>query len=159
MERDKGEMECKGELAHQLKLIGDAMKGPAYNMTNDPIDLVPLISHIEQLFSDFKTKPELQVKLLRPYSNERAKILVARLDVIKSNNVEFVKQYLLHEFQLLPKAHLELDRFNSINKAGDETFLSFASKLKGLIDFYMTSRKVIDFGNVVSLVIRMKDFF
>ena len=75
----------------QAKLFGKAMKASAFTMTNDPLDLVPFFSHIEQLFGELRIGYELKVKLLRPYLNERANMFVARLDVTKSNDFVFVR--------------------------------------------------------------------
>jgi hypothetical protein len=80
----------------------------------------------------------LKVKLLRPYLNERARILVARLDVTKANDFDHVKTFLLHEFQLSPKVYLE--RFNPLSISVDETCLTFASNLEGL--FFSTCQAV-----------------
>jgi transposase InsO family protein len=155
-DKDRMERERQDELVCQLKLFGNAMKGSAFTMTNDPLDLVPFFNHIEQLFGELKVNDELKVKLLRPYLNERAKVLVARMDATKANDFKFVKEYLLREFQLSPKVYLE--RFNTLNKSSDETYLTFASKLKGLIDFYLSSRKTAEFDKLVSLLVtdRMK---
>ena len=159
MKRSIEDRERKDSLVHQLKLFGDAMKGSAFRMTNDPLDLVPFFKHIEQLFDELGTKDELKVKLLRPYLTERAKMLVARVDPGKSNDFKFIKDYLLHEFQLSPKVYLE--RFNNIVKPADETYMLFASKLKGLVDFYTASRKVDKFDRLISLLVadRLKQSF
>jgi hypothetical protein len=159
MKRLDEDRKRKDALVHQLKLFGDAMKGSAFNMTDDPLDLVPFFKHIEQLFDELGTTEELKVKLLRPYLNERAKMLVARVDPDKSNDFKFIKDYLLREFQLSPKVYLE--RFNTVVKPADETYMLFASKLKGLFDFYTASRKVDDFDHLVSLLVadRLKQSF
>jgi hypothetical protein len=155
-DKDRMEREHQDELVCQLKLFGNAMKGSAFTMTNDPLDLVPFFNHIEQLFDELKVNDELKVKLLRPYLNERAKVLVARMDATKANDFNFVKEYLLREFQLSPKyllRVLNLPRFNTLNKSSDETYLTFASKLKGLIDFYLLSRETAELDKLVSLLV------
>ena len=63
-----------------------------------------------------------------------------------------VKQYLLHEFQLSPSVYLE--RFHSVVKLPDETYVLFASHLKGLFYFYVSSRENHnDFYQFVSLIL------
>jgi hypothetical protein len=114
----------KDALVHQLKLFGGAMKGSAFSMSNDPLDLVPLFKHTEQLFDELGTTEELKEKLLRLYLNERAKMLVARVDPDRSNDFKFIKDYLLREFQLSPKVYLE--RFNTVVKPADKTYMPFA---------------------------------
>jgi hypothetical protein len=63
-DKDRMERERQDELVCQLKLFGNAMKGSAFTMTNDPLDLVPFFNHIEQLFDELKVNDELKVKLL-----------------------------------------------------------------------------------------------
>ena len=46
-----------------------------------------------------------------------------------------------------------MERFHTISRLTDETYLLFASRLKGLFDFYVSSRKVDEFNDLVSLLI------
>jgi hypothetical protein len=102
-----------------IEFVWQCHEGSAFTMTNDPLDLVPFFNHIQQLLDALKVNDELRVKLLQPYLNERAKMLVGRMDVTKANDFNFVREYLLREFQLSPKVYLE--RFNTLNKSSDET--------------------------------------
>jgi len=71
--------------------------------------------------------------------------------VSQADKYDLVKKYLLHEFQLSPRVYLE--RFHTVNRLTDETYLLFASRLKGLFDFYVSSRQVNEFNDLVSLLI------
>ena len=54
-----------------------------------------------------------------------------------------LKAALLEEFYL--SANVYLERFNTCRKDNDETYVAFASRLKGLLDYYLESRRVDNF--------------
>jgi hypothetical protein len=83
-------------------------------------------------------------------------MLFTRMNATKANDFKFAKEYWLHEFQFSPKVYPE--RFNTSNKSADKTHLTYASKLKSLIDFYLSSPKTADFNKFISLLVadRMK---
>jgi len=62
-----------------------------------------------------------------------------------------LKDALLHEFKLSPNTYLE--RFNSCCKSGEEAFVAFASRLKGLLNYYLDSRYVTDFAKLCELLV------
>jgi hypothetical protein len=139
-EKDLKEKERNESIVNKMKIFGDAMRGTAFKMSSDPIELIPFFEHIENLFLDLKVDENIKVKLIRPFLNDRAKALLARMDVTNADKYDLVKNYLLHEFQLSPRVYLE--RFHIVTRHADETYLLFASRLKGLFDFYVSSRKV-----------------
>jgi len=49
----------------------------------------------------------------------------------------------LQEFKLSSNVYLE--RFNTCRKDADETYVAFASRIKGLLDYYLESRRVDNF--------------
>ena len=50
-------------------------------------------------------------------------------------------------------ANVYLERFNSICKEGPETYVAFASKLKGLLKYYLESRQVDDFDKLSEILL------
>ena len=50
-------------------------------------------------------------------------------------------------------AACDLERFNTCCKGSEETFVAFASKLKGLLDYYLNSRYVTDFAQLCELLV------
>jgi len=84
---------------------------------------------------------DLKALLIRPYLNDKAKSIVSKLtpDVAGDYSVySRLKDALLQEFKLSPNTYLE--RFNSCRKSGAETFVAFASRMKGLLNYYLDSR-------------------
>ena len=127
-----------------MTIFGDAMRGTAFKMSRDLIELISFFDHIESLFHDLKVDENIKVNRIRPFLNDRARSLPSRMDVSQADKYDLVKKYLLHEFQLSPRVYLE--RFHTINRVTDETYLLYASRLKGLFDFYVSSRKVDEFN-------------
>ena len=151
VEKDSIEKARAESVVTKKKIFGDAIRGTAFKMSHDPIELIPFFDHIENLFHDLKVDENIKVILIRPFLNDRARSLLSRIDVSQADKYDLVKKYLLHEFQLSPRVYLE--RFHTVNRLTDETYLLFASRLKGLFDFYVSSRNVNEFDDLVSLLI------
>ena len=130
-------------------MYGDAFRSAAVRLGKEAVDIIPFFQHCDKLFADLHVPDDLCVKLLRPYLNEHAQLLLSRMDVARAANYRLVKEYLLHEFQLSPRVYLE--RFNSLAYNPSETCLLYSSRLKGLFEYYLSSRSVSDFDALVSL--------
>ena len=72
---------------------------------------------------------------MRPYLNERAKILMSRCDPDKVHDYRVVKKFLLQEMQLTPSVYL--DKFTSISKESNETYHQFGNRLTSLFEYYV----------------------
>ena len=95
---------------------------------------------LEQLFQQLKVPSDLQAVLMRPYLSDRAKSLLARVDLDKSTEYNAVKKYLLQETHLSPSVYL--DKFQSVCRESTETYHQFANKLSALFEYYVDNRKV-----------------
>ena len=62
-----------------------------------------------------------------------------------------LKDALLQEFKL--SANVYLERFNTSIKSADDTYVSFTSKLTGLLDYYLESRHVTTYEQPCELLI------
>ena len=87
--------------------------------------------------------------ICKPYLNEKAKSIVSTPDV--AGDYSRLKNALLHEFKLSPNIYLE--RFNRYYKSSEETFVAFASQLKGLLNYHLDSRCVTDFAKLCELLV------
>jgi len=61
-----------------------------------------------------------------------------------------VKGAILREMKLSAAAYLP--RFNTCVKTDDETYVSYASKLRGLLVYYLNSRRVTTFEDLKELI-------
>jgi len=103
------------------------------------------------MFIELSIPSNLQVQLLEPFVNDKAKVLINRLDAKNAANYDFVKRHLLEQFRLVPQYFLE--QFNSVVHQSQETHRSFVSRLSLLINYYLSSRKVIKLNELRDLLI------
>ena len=136
IDRDK----TNQSLVNKTKLFADAMKGSISRMPVEVVHFLTYFKDVERLFKKFEVPDELKAHLLRPYLNEKAKILVSRMDPEKSNDYEEVKAMLLREFQLSPAVYQE--KFNTDTRKSDETCLLYSARLSSILDAYLDSRKI-----------------
>jgi len=83
--------------------------------------------------------------------NDRARIYFTKLDPQVSGDYPQLKNALLQEFKL--SANVYLERFNTYIKSADDTYVSFASKLTGHLDYYLESRHVTTYEQLCELLI------
>ena len=120
-------------------------------MRDDPIEAVAFFMNVEQFFDVYKVSTDLNALLIRPYFNDKAKSIVSKLTPDVAGDYSRLKDALLHEFKLSPNTYLE--PFNSCRKSSAETFVAFASRLKGLLNYYLDSRYVTDFAKLCELLV------
>jgi len=84
---------------------------------------------------------------LRNLEKFQAKVraVLAKLSTDVNSNYEGMKMAILRELQLSSNVYLE--RFNT---AADEMYVVFASKLRTLLENYLTSRDVTQFDRIKS---------
>jgi len=136
----KRETEWKESPANKLKLWGDALRNTISRMPVESIDIVSWFQSLEHLFGQLKVPYELQAVLVRPYLNDKAKSLLARVNLDKSIDYRAIKKYLLQEMQLSPSVYL--DKFQTISRDSNETYHQSANKLSSLFEYYVENRKV-----------------
>ena len=78
--------------------------------------------------------------MVRPFLNDKAKAVVGKLGPEVLGDYERLKAAVLKEFKLSPNVYL--DRFNTYRKVDSESYVAFASRLKGLLNYYLESRHV-----------------
>ena len=127
-------------LVNKTKVYADALKGTIATMPLNVVHLLTYFKDVERLFARFEVPEELQAHLLRPYLNDKAKILVSRMDPAKANDYHEVKTMLLREFKLSPAVYLE--KFNTDKRKQDETCLLYSARLVAILDAYLNSRNI-----------------
>src|SRR5664279_88980 len=135
----------------RLKSYGDALKNAITKMLDNPIELIVFFDSIERMFGELEVPHALRVILLKPYLSERAAMLVNRLTGDVACDYKYVKRYLLEQFRLCPQYFLET--FNRVQRAPNETYRAFVSRLSRLLQYYLRSRCVEDFDTVCQLLI------
>ena len=140
IDRNRSEDEKRNSAAAKGKMFGNAMRNSAIRMGANPIDAIPFFRNVEQLFEIYEVPAQLQAILIRPYLNDKAKPILGKLSPEILADYDRLKAALLQEFKL--SANVYLERFNSLCNDGPETYVAFASKLKGLLKYYLDSRPV-----------------
>jgi len=133
------------------KLFGDAMRVSAIRMGADPIELISFLRNFDQLFAVYDVPAALQAILIRPFLNDRVRTYLTKLDPQVSGDYTQLTDALLQEFKL--SANVYLDRFNTCIISADDMYVSFASKLTGLLDYYLESRHVTTYEQLCDLFI------
>jgi ribosomal protein L21E len=157
-ERDQEEAERKALLTSRSKPFFDAFKNLLHKLPNDPAEVIGYFEFLEGLFETYEVPKDIQPKILQAHLNDRAKSLTVRLTKEQLNDYEQFKEFLLNEYRISP---LQLrERFFTLNKKSDETYVNLASKLHNAWSYYVRSRNIDrDFDALVSLICadRMKD--
>ena len=133
--RDRAKEARRDNAVLKGKLFGDAMRASAIRMGVDPIETIPFFRNAEQLFGVYDVPAELRPVLVRPFLNDKATTcaVVGKLGPEVLGDYERLKAAVLKEFKLSPNVYL--DRFNTYRKADSESYVAFASRLKGLLNY------------------------
>lgn len=153
--RDIREAEKQKTPAAQVKFFGNVLKNVMPKFPSDIADIPVYFEGIENLFSSFEVPSALQAKLLLPHLNDKAKSLLLRLEQSKQDVYKEVKQFLLNEFRLTPIQFKS--KFERAVRSSDETYTMFCSRLKNLMNYYVSSRHVGEtYDTLFSLLIADK---
>lgn len=156
-EKDKQEEERRTMLTSRTKQYFDVFKGLLHKLPNDPAEVIGYFEHLESLFELYQVPEDVQPKILQAHLNEKAKSLTVRLTKDQLADYGQFKEFLLNEYRITPTQLRE--RFFSLNKKADETYVNLSSKLHNAWMYYVRSRNVDDFYQMVSLICadRLKD--
>ena len=152
MEKKESEENAKENQTLQLlKKYGDALRNSIVKLSNDLIEIIPFFENFERQMSELKVPVGIRVSLLKPFLNDRARLLVNRIESKHANDYDYVKEYLLQQFKLVPQYFLE--SFNSLHRQSQETYRAFISRLSMLLDYYLSSRKITTLDELKQLLV------
>ena len=135
----------------KVKRYGDAIRNSITRQSNDPIEAITFFRNAEALFDTLEVPDDIKGVIIRPYLNDRAKALVARLDDKQAANYKEIKSLILKEYKLTPATYRE--KFNELQKDASETFVMFRSRLKALLSSYLESRSVKTYDELQDLIL------
>ena len=150
-ERLRMQSENTDSPAAQMKRYGDALRGALGRMPTESTDLPAFFDNAERLFRNISAPHGFRAQLLMPYLTDKARALVGRMDPSKSSDYNEVKSLILREFKLTPWAYLK--RYQTTAKTSDETYTMFVGRLHTLLQYYLNSRHVAKFEDLVLLFI------
>ena len=105
----------------------------------------------KELFAVYDIPASLQAILIQPFLNDRARTYLTKLDPRVCGDYTQLQDAMLQEFKL--SANVYLERFNTCIKSADDMYVSFASKLTGLLDYYLESRHVTTYEQLCELLV------
>ena len=156
LQLQKDKMKIKEEFentaAMKVKRFSDALKGTVIKMSSDPIEIASFFEQMDSLFVKFEIPADLKATLVKPYFNDKAKLIASKLDSKVADDYKQLKDAVLREFKTTP-AYL-LNKFHNLNKDPNETYILYGSKLNTVLQYYLDSRSVgKDFKKLTELLI------
>ena len=117
----------------------------------DPAEIPGYFDNLENQFATFEVPDDIRAKILLGQLNDKAKALTPRLSRDELDDYDRLKAFILKEFHV---SSIKLrDRFFSLTKQAEETYVSLASKLKNTWYYYIRSRGGVDeLDKLVSLI-------
>lgn len=114
------------------------------------IDISSYFEKFEHLFRALGVPNDLQ--FLRQYLNERAMVLITRVNPARATDYAFAKAYVLHQFELCRQIYL--GKFNTIFRQYEEIMMLLSARFL-TINFYYWSSKYTEgnFDEFFSLLI------
>jgi len=76
----RSKIELENTLAMKTKRFSDALKGTLIKMSSDPVKVASFFRQIDSLYEKFEIPVNLRATLVKPYFNDKAKLVVSRLD-------------------------------------------------------------------------------
>jgi len=133
-----------------IKRYGDALAQVISLQPEEVTDLPAYFRGVEKQFNKLNVPLKYQARLIYKYLSARARTLCSRLEPDVRDDFDRMKTAVLKEYGLTAKCFLE--RFNTVRKPFNDTFILFTSKLCGLLLQYFNARKVTSFDDVSLLV-------
>ena len=151
-EKIKVRDELENTPSMKVKRFSDALKGSVIKMSADPIEIASFFRQMDSLFVKFDIPLNLQATLVKPYFNDKAKLLVSKLEPNVADDYKLLQEAVLREFKTTP-AYL-LNKFQNVNKNTGETYILYGSKLMTVLKYYLDSRSIEkDFKKLTELLV------
>ena len=120
-EKMKIKEEFESTPAMKVKRFSDALKCTVIEISSDPIEIASFFQQMESLFEKLDIPADLHATLVKPYFNDKAKLIASKLELQAANDYKALKEAVLREFKTTP-AYL-LNKFQTLNKDPGETYI------------------------------------
>ena len=152
--RYERQQEAMDSRAGKIKRYGDTIKHLFTKMSDDDAELPIYLDTVEHLFNAHGVPDEIRAALITPYLTEKAKRFLCKLELGLQENFADFKRLLLKEFKLTAKQYKH--QFDEAQKKNSESYVQFSTRLDSLINYYLKSRNVDNYENIVQLLISDK---
>ena len=140
-----------GQEAHLLKTFGNLLKLSLSVAPESDMEVCTWLDSVQSAMEHLKVPPHIRGKLLIPFLNKRAKLLVVKMpeDVIDDWG-KFVEQLRVGFRQTSSQL---LRNLNNAQRKPGESFKSFYHRLEAIYRHYLNSRNVGTFKDLVELLL------
>ena len=140
-----------------LKRYGDVLKNTLPKFPTSDHEICVWIDNAESVYDTCEVPLDLRSSLLLPFLNDKAKRLVCQMSEAVKADFKLFKNALIKEFKLTAAQHRQA--FLVADKKADESFVQLRTRLKTLLSYYMSSRKVESLDDLTDLLIadKLKD--
>ncbi len=112
--------------------------------------------HFEKVAIRLKWPDNVWTLLLQSVLAGKAQEVYASMSVEQSSDYQFVKKAILQAYELVPEAYRQ--KFRSLRKKDDETYVEFAREKETLFDRWCVSRKVGNDFNQLRQLMLVEEF-
>ena len=116
-------------------------------MPQDAADLPAFLENYERVFGKIRA-PEILGSAIVTLS---ACSLVSKMDQTRASSYRDMKALILREYKMTPLAYY--NKYQTATKQSDETYVMFINRLKTLLGYYVASRHVSAFDDLISLLV------
>lgn len=153
--RSAGETNSSGEgtvdTGDQILRYSQLMRGVLTTMPESEPRVPSWFDGVETMFRSFAVPDDIKGAIILPFLTEKVRAAVSRGATEKVISYDDLKERVLSEMRLSPAEYYRL--FRSAVKQKDETWVQLASRLSSYWEFYVKSREVTKFEDLMRLVV------
>ena len=140
-----------GVQAHLLHKFGQLLKVTLVKAPSQDTEMCTWLDGVKSTMIQLKVPENIRGKLLLPFLNERAKLLVVKMPEGTIDNWDEFTKTLITGFQQTTSQLLRT--LNNAQRKPNESFKNFSFRLEAMYRHYLNSRKVTNFNDIVELLI------
>ena len=134
----------------RTRYLGDALKHVLGTCPQNINDVPAYFEHVEKIFQIHNVEDSVKANLLMMNLSSQLKALLAPLSVDRLQDYEEIKRHIMKELKINPIKLREM--FFTLRKTKDESYARFAAKLHNTLMYYLQSREVSTFEQVVNII-------
>src|SRR2546426_1620322 len=140
-----------GVQAHLLHKFGQLLKVTLVKAPSQDTEMCTWLDGVKSTMIQLKVPENIRGKLLLPFLNERAKLLVVKMPEGTIDDWDEFTKTLITGFQQTTSQLLRT--LNNAQRKPNESFKNFSFRLEAMYRHYLNSRKVSNFNDIVDLLI------
>ena len=157
--RERERLEEKDKLENRLKRASELVKNLLYNMPDISSEIPAYLNAVENIFVQNQIREDLRITLLTPYLSTRTRKALSNIPREEIDTYQKWKDALLKFHKLTPQMYK--NNFDNAFRTSDETCVQFGNRLMCSLKYYLNSRNVTNFDDLLALLVsdRLKQSF